>query len=47
MEDGPGLAGVYITGSGEIPGLERMLTLQEPNLWKAAWPLFLKADQIY
>lgn len=47
MEDGPGLAGVYITGSGEIPGRERMLTLQEPNLWKEACPLFLKADQIY
>lgn len=47
MEDEPELAGVYITGSGEMPGLERMLTLQEPNLWKTAWLLFLKADQIY
>lgn len=47
MEDEPELAGVYITGSDELPGLERMLTLQEPNLWKAAWFLFLKADKIY
>lgn len=47
MKDEPELAGVYTTGGGEMPGLERVLTLQKLSLWEASWLLFLKADRMY